>query len=103
MQEYKTSRSKRIASGIIGIMMLVIMLFSAFYIASEAVHDCSGEDCPVCTCIQLCKNSLHQTCVSTTGHSPLLFLSGLVLLLKALFEVIRPHDSLITRKIRMNN
>ena len=51
---------KRIAAGIMGILMLFIVLFSAFYIAAEADHDCTGEDCPICACIQQCENTLHQ-------------------------------------------
>ena len=29
-------------------VLAVVMLFSAVYIAVEADHDCSGEDCAIC-------------------------------------------------------
>lgn len=103
MLDYRNTGSKRLASGIIGIMMLIIMLFSAFYIASEAVHDCCDDDCPICSCIQFCKNTLHQVCLALPDQVRLLLFVGIILLLKNIFEVLRPHESLISMKIRMNN
>ena len=103
MQDRKISNSTRISAGIIGIMMLVIMLFSAFYIASEAGHHCTGEDCPVCTCIQICKNTLHQVCPINPAPSYIILFTGILMLLTVLFEVIRPHESLISQKIRINS
>ena len=103
MEEHAVIKSKRIISGIIGGMMLFIMLFSSFYIASEAVHDCCGEDCPVCTCIQLCKNTLQQISFSVSGCGPVVFMTGLILIIAVLHEVFCLHESLISQKIRMND
>ncbi len=49
-----------IAACIMGIMMFAVVLFSAFYIAVETGHDCEGEDCPICACIEQCRNTLRQ-------------------------------------------
>ncbi|MCR4946734.1 MAG: hypothetical protein K5929_07330 [Lachnospiraceae bacterium] len=56
----EVSRYKRITAGIIGILMFFIMLLSAFFIAAEVGHDCTGEDCPVCACIRQCENTLRN-------------------------------------------
>ena len=53
-------KNKRLAAGIIAFLMLFIMLFSASFIAIEADHDCTGEECPICACIAQCENTLHQ-------------------------------------------
>nr|MCR5719967.1 hypothetical protein [Lachnospiraceae bacterium] len=58
MRNSSTSKVSRITAGIMGLMMLVIVLFSSFYIAAEADHDCCGEDCPICDCIHRCENTL---------------------------------------------
>ena len=39
-------------------VLAVVMLFSAVYIAVEADHDCSGEDCSICHHIGVCENLL---------------------------------------------
>lgn len=39
-------------------VLAVVMLFSAVYIAVEADHDCSGEDCAICHHLQVCENLL---------------------------------------------
>ncbi len=48
-------KSNRIITGVIVIMMLFIVLLSAYFIASHVHHNCSGEDCPICVCIQQCE------------------------------------------------
>lgn len=52
------TKQKRIFTLLLAVAVLFVMLFSAFYIAVEAHHDCTGEDCPVCTLICLCRNTL---------------------------------------------
>ena len=39
-------------------MLAVVMLSSAIYIAVEANHDCSGDDCAICRQISICENLL---------------------------------------------
>ena len=57
--------ARRISAGIAGVLMLVFVLFSVFFIAHEAHHDCTGEDCPVCAAIRLCERIL--CCAGTRG------------------------------------
>ena len=40
-------------------VLAVVMLSSAIYLAVEANHDCSGEDCAICHQIGVC---LHIPC-----------------------------------------
>ena len=39
-------------------VLAVVMLSSAVYIAVEADHDCSGDDCAICRQISICENLL---------------------------------------------
>lgn len=41
-------------------MLVFVVLFFSFYIASEASHDCAGEDCPICQQISVCENVLRN-------------------------------------------
>ncbi|MCR5272971.1 MAG: hypothetical protein K6E13_08310, partial [Lachnospiraceae bacterium] len=42
------------------IMLLVFVTFSSFYIAREAEHNCTDEDCPICSCIEMCASTLNH-------------------------------------------
>ena len=39
-------------------VLAVVMLSSVIYLAVEANHDCSGEDCAICHQISICENLL---------------------------------------------
>ncbi|MCR5300809.1 MAG: hypothetical protein K6E49_00045 [Lachnospiraceae bacterium] len=39
-------------------MMLVIVLFSTTFIVVHVHHNCSGDDCPICACMQQCERTL---------------------------------------------
>ena len=39
-------------------VLAVVMLSSAVYLAVEANHDCSGDDCAICRKISICENLL---------------------------------------------
>ena len=39
-------------------VLAVVMQSSAIYIAVEANHDCSGDDCAICSQISICENLL---------------------------------------------
>ena len=39
-------------------VLAVVMLSSAIYLAVEANHDCSGDDCAICRQISTCENLL---------------------------------------------
>ena len=50
----------RFLTGLLAAVLAVVMLSSAAYIAVEADHDCSGEDCAICHQIDACLNSLRE-------------------------------------------
>ena len=50
-------RSRFFAS--LAVLLIVFVLFASLYfILHEAHHDCSGEDCPVCRLIAVCRDTL---------------------------------------------
>ena len=46
--------NRRIFSGLLSAFLLAVLLFSSAFVASEADHDCSGHDCPICLELQNC-------------------------------------------------
>ena len=51
-------KKKRIAALLLAVTVLLVMLYSALFIAAEADHDCVGENCPICYQISVCQNAL---------------------------------------------
>ncbi len=41
-------------------VLLFGMLFSSFFVSTEFMHDCSGEDCPICQMVAICDNFVNQ-------------------------------------------
>ena len=103
MRNSSTSKVLRITAGIMGLMMLFIVLFSAFYIAAETDHECCGEDCPICACIHQCENTLRGigdgAAVRTAAVAPVI----LILFAAAFVIAAVSQDTLVSRKVRLNN
>ncbi len=103
MHRSKRIIAKRTLAGIMGLMMLVIVLFSSFYVAAEADHDCTGEDCQVCVILHQCENILRRAgeaaAVLSAAVLPVLFTILAVLCLAAAVLQETP----VSQKVRMNN
>jgi hypothetical protein len=103
MNNRNISENKRFVVGIIAAMMLIVVLFSSFYIAIESGHDCTGEDCPICSCIQQCENTLRSI---GSGLSFYHLTFSPVLMILTLFVLAVPSvqlNTLVSQKVRLNN
>ncbi len=84
-------------------LIVAFMLFSAFFIASEANHDCTGHDCPICVLIQQCENNLRQM-----GCGALALVSVIIpvvsIFIFAYFSICNlTQETLVSMKIRLND
>lgn len=98
-----STKVKRIASGIIGFMLLVIVLFSSFFIAAEADHNCAEEDCSICAYILQCENMLRGIGDGTVAQLFAIALLLSVLPFTARFTAELLLETLVTKKVRLNN
>jgi hypothetical protein len=85
------------------VMILFVMMFSAIFIVFHTDHDCTGEDCPVCACLQQCENILHGagdgSQFTASGIIPFVLITGFILVSSSI--VI--SDTPVSAKVRMNN
>lgn len=56
-------RSTKGVAVFICLLFCFAMVFSVFFIAEEADHDCTGEDCPICAEIRVCANVLGSAAI----------------------------------------
>ena len=98
-----TSGVRKLAAGLLSLVLVLVVLLSAYCIAVESGHDCEGEECAVCECIRQCKSALHPIC---NGAVMLLaaIIPAICLLLRARIEVCGIlRDTPISRKVRLND
>ena len=103
MRGLKDSKIK-IVSGIIAMMMLLYIVFSTFFISLEANHQCcDGENCPICVCMQICQNTLHQisdfAVVAVFAFVPVLLCLGVFVSVSYNLKKETP----VSYKIRLND
>ncbi|MBR5419884.1 MAG: hypothetical protein IK115_01905 [Lachnospiraceae bacterium] len=95
-------REKKIAL-FLGLTALFALLLSSFLITLENHHHCHGEDCPICACIQQCRDNLRQ--LGDTLLPSVVCFVLFTAVLSAAFSDTAPvlQDSLVSRKVRMDN
>ncbi|MCD8376783.1 MAG: hypothetical protein LUD69_07545 [Oscillospiraceae bacterium] len=93
----------RLLAGLLAAAVAAALLFSVFYIAAEAGHDCTGEGCPICACIQRLEQAAQR--LGTGGAARTASASAAIFLLSALplcaLEVLRATPA--GQRVRMNN
>ncbi len=85
------------------LLLMLLLLFSAFYIALESGHSCTGEHCHVCHCIALSCNVMRLFSLAAGVLFLMLKLEGHIALRcdrKGLYTI---HSTLLSRKTRFNN
>ncbi|MBR2674214.1 MAG: hypothetical protein IKE52_01990 [Mogibacterium sp.] len=94
---------KRIIAAIIMTVFFLIVLLSSFFVAAEAEHDCSGDDCPICDYIHICENLLHQTSAGSPMDASSIIPDVFVFLSVLLIAYDLLRETPVSRKVRMNN
>ncbi len=84
-------------------IMLSLMLFSVFFIAVEAGHECEGEDCHICEIVELCSNTVRRmgegAVTMFVSFMPLFF----VVLAVSFANRIFSEETPVSQKVRMND
>ncbi len=100
----RKGKQHNILSAVIMIMMLlVIALFSAYFIAAEADHDCCGEDCPICSMVQQCERALRETGDGMAAAAVSILPVLIFLFYTNLLTEVQPCATPVSLKIRLNN
>lgn len=94
---------KRVTAILTAILLCSALLWGCAFAVLEENHECSGDDCPVCLCIALCREIFCR--FSFTRESVYAFCNVIIL-----FAVIIPSalilispSTLITIKVKLSN
>ncbi len=103
MSNEKNFKFKRFKAGSMSFLLLAVLLLSVFFMAVEAEHECTGEDCHICEVLEQCFNTVKRlgenVAVTVTFAVSVIFAA--VLLLPSTRETV--GSTLVSRKVRMND
>lgn len=98
----KTNK-KRYLAALICVLFLVVTLASFFYIAKEANHKCTGEDCPICACVHQAEQNLKNLGTGFVADFCAIFaVLSIVSVIYCQTENLL-CTSLVSQKVRLNN
>ena len=95
---------RRILAAAVCMLLLFILLFSISYVMLESDHDCCGEDCHVCECLEACGNALSLfRCGSGTGADTAVAAHAVFFVFAlGLVSLVQGRETPVTDKIRLN-
>ena len=94
---------KRIIHTLFAFVLLIWLCVSAHFLALEADHDCHDEkECPVCACIQIC-NEIQKNMTNVLACAIIVMFAALITYTPLFCEHIETADTLVTKKIRLND
>ena len=103
VKEKLNSKTSKILKAILGVFVVLSIAFTLLFVAYESHHDCEGEACPVCACLEECVNTIKGFCDSMPVLSALvvLFGTGVSCSLAGSKELV--FSTPILFKVRMND
>ena len=96
----KADQRRRLLAGVMALAALLTLLLSAFYIAAEADHDCSGEDCVICAQLRQCEKLL--CCAAALAVAAAVF-AAVRLLFTARFACGFLRQTPVSARVRLND
>lgn len=103
MEARSNSTLIRTFATITAIAMLLVVLLAGIFIALEADHECEGEDCPICECLEQCRATLHQLGTAAVAGKAMLF--PILLLIVSGIHLVRVvrKETPVSIKVQLNN
>ena len=83
--------------------LVLVLLFSALFIALEAHHDCQGDDCAICACISICQDLLQQLSAAALVLGLTLLLNRAVRTLVFAVRAAAAYPTPITLKVKLSD
>ena len=96
-------KKKNILVITMAVIVLCFAVFSAFFIAVESDHDCTGNDCPICCQLSVCQSFLRNICCAGTVAA---FTAALIYILcnvSARGTDICATLTLVSMKVKLSN
>ena len=97
------SMISRIAAGVICLLMVFFIIFSVVFIIVEADHDCCGEGCAICACIEQCENAIRSMRDAAVPEITAAICVLFCLAAVHLYTPVIREETPVSDKVRLNN
>ncbi len=94
---------KRILSFVLAIAFCFVFFCSVLFIAEEANHICSGENCPVCAQINICKELIRKLAFSAVTVCFALSLRYFIVKTICNFKNCNQNKTLVSLNVKLSN
>ena len=91
-------KRNRIAALLLAVTILVIMLYSAFFVAAEADHDC-----PICYQVDACQNTLKSLSLAVCATAVAVAFTYTLCRCISLCMDYAQRDTLVSLKVKLSN
>ena len=96
-------KKKRIAALLLAVTVLLVMLYSALFIAAEADHDCVGEGCPICYQVDACQNTLKSLSLAVCVTAVAVAFTYTLCRCISFCTDYAQRDTLVSLKVKLSN
>lgn len=93
---------RRMIAGAAAVCFLVVVLLSMTFVISHTHHDCTGEHCTICVCLDHARGLLKQLAAGRVSYALYLIGKPLPVLGTLLFGCLYLAVTPVALKIRMN-
>jgi len=96
-------KATKILKAVLGVFVVLSIALTLLFVALESHHDCEGEACPVCACLEECVDNIKGFSNSLPILSAVLAAFTAVVLCSLAVSEGLVYKTPITVKVRMNN
>ena len=94
---------RRMGALLAAILLFCSILFMLFFLSHEVTHECSGENCEICFCMDFCVNVISHLKTSAAGLILSAILATGLIFVSASSREKLVCNTLVSMKIRNNN
>ncbi len=103
MRERRAEQFHTYMAAILALLLVIMVAAASGFIAAETGHDCSGEDCPICACLEVCQQALEQMGDGIVSLCAVLIPLAFFFLTTQVIHPVLPEETPVSFKVRLNN
>lgn len=93
---------KRILTAVTMFMIVFVVIYASFYIAYETEHECTGDDCPICSQIEIYESTLKNIASAVVAVAAVVFVYGSCVQVSRCAEIISAR-TLVSLCVKLSN
>ncbi|MBR5348685.1 MAG: hypothetical protein IK125_05570 [Lachnospiraceae bacterium] len=84
------------------LVLALAILVGGFFLVTERVHECEGEDCPICSTLEVTQKNVFGALPDLIPVASIVFLAVVLALCAAVRMLFTAADTPVARKVRLD-